>query len=60
MDRHGGDGYEETTADALAGTRACLDYIRKAQPGASGLSRLVQPCVIPRFIPTCTPELLAG
>ena len=60
MDRHGGDGYEETTADALAGTRACLDYIRKAQPGASGLARLVQPCVIPRFIPTCTPELLAG
>ena len=60
MDRHGGDGYEETTAEALEGTRACLDYIRKAQPGASGLSRLVQPCVIPRFIPTCTPELLAG
>jgi len=60
MDRHGGDGYEETTEDALEGTKACLDYIRQAQPGASGLARLVQPCMIPRFIPTCSPELLAG
>jgi len=66
MDRHGGkfdDGgedYEETTEAALAGTRECVEYVRQRQPGASGPARLVQPCVVPRFVPTCTPELLRG
>ena len=60
MDRHGAEGYEESTADALRDTEAVVDYVERRQPGARGPERLVQPCVVPRFIPTCTPALLEG
>ena len=60
MDRNGAEDYEETTADALSGTEAVIDYVKARQPQTRGLDRLVQPCVVPRFIPTCTPELLRG
>ena len=34
--------------------------MRAAQPGVTGPARLVQPCVVPRFVPTCPPALLEG
>ncbi|KAK7233185.1 imidazolonepropionase [Aureococcus anophagefferens] len=60
MDRNGAEGYEETTAAALAGTEAVIEYVKARQPGAAPKTRVVQPCVVPRFIPTCTLPLLAG
>ncbi|KAH8092771.1 imidazolonepropionase [Aureococcus anophagefferens] len=56
MDRNGAEGYEETTADALAGTEAVIEYVKARQPGAAPRTRVVQPCVVPRFIPTAAPE----
>ena len=60
MDRNGAEGYEETTAAALAGTEEVIEYVKARQPRAAPRTRVVQPCVVPRFIPTCTLPLLAG
>ena len=54
MDRNSPAEYSETTAEALAGTEDFIHYVRSLQ------TELVQPVVTPRFIPTCTPELLRG
>jgi guanine deaminase len=49
--------YRDGSADeGVAGTRAVIDRIA-ALAGDGGL---VQPIITPRFIPTCTDELLAG
>ena len=54
MDRNAPEDYVETTAESLAGTEEFIKYVR-------GLgTELVQPVITPRFIPTCTPELLRG
>jgi len=63
MDQHSMDGYVESTADSLRDTEAFIEYV-KALPqhadDAPKAPRLVQPVVTPRFIPTCSSELLAG
>lgn len=53
MDQHGAAGYEETTSDSLRDTRAFIEYCYDCQPEAGDeVSRLVNPVVTPRFIPT--------
>lgn len=54
MDRYSPPDYSETTAESLAGTEAFIHYVRSLR------TELVQPVITPRFIPTCTPELLQG
>ena len=52
------DYYRDTSAaTAVAGTRAVIDYIRAHPGNAEGR---VLPVVTPRFIPSCTDELLQG
>ena len=60
MDQHGGEGYVETTADALRDTEALVEYCVKCEPAASSQTRLVNGSVCPRFIPTCSVPLLRG
>ena len=43
MDRNGAEGYEETTAAALAGTEEVIEYVKARQPGAAPKARVVQP-----------------
>ena len=54
MDRNSPAEYSETTAQALEGTEHFIQYVRGMR------TELVQPVITPRFIPTCTPELLEG
>eukprot|EP00959_Pyramimonas_sp_CCMP1952_P407835 8547218-Pyramimonas_sp.AAC.1 len=54
MDQHGAEGYEESTEESLTETEAFIRYVR-----GLGCAR-VEPVVTPRFIPTCTPALMAG
>lgn len=52
------DYYRDASAEAaIAGTRAVIEHVR-AHPG-NGEGRVL-PAVIPRFIPSCTDEALAG
>lgn len=52
------DYYRDASAEeALAGTRALIDYVRSHPDNADAL---VLPVVTPRFIPSCTDELLEG
>lgn len=52
------DYYRDASVDdALDGTRALIDYVRK-HPGNA--ERQVQPVVTPRFIPACTDATLEG
>lgn len=48
---------DHSVADALAGTRAVIDYVRSHPDNAE---QRVLPVVTPRFIPSCTDELLHG
>lgn len=51
------DYYRDASAeDAIAGTRALIDYVA-AHPENHGL---VHPVVTPRFVPSCTDPLLEG
>lgn len=56
MDRCAPSGYVETTKEALDGTRELIEWFR-AQPS---MMPRVSFAITPRFVPTCTPELLAG
>ena len=48
------------TEASLRDTNAFVDYVYAAQPFATPMTRLVQPSVDPRFIPTCSEALLRG
>jgi cytosine/adenosine deaminase-related metal-dependent hydrolase len=54
MDRHSPDDYIEATADGLRDAEEFVTYTLGKK-----CSR-IQPCITPRFIPTCTPELMKG
>ncbi|KAG2454759.1 hypothetical protein HYH02_000594 [Chlamydomonas schloesseri] len=54
MDRHSPEDYVEATAD---GIRDAEEFIKYTQ--GKKCSR-IEPCITPRFIPTCTPELMKG
>ena len=53
MDRNAPDYYRNTTASDLADTQLWLDNTVAAY-------ELVKPIITPRFVPTCTPELMMG
>lgn len=61
VDRHCPDSYIETTETSINETEDFINYTqaRAAEAGHSP-PYLVQPVVTPRFLPTCTAELLAG
>lgn len=53
--------YIETTQDSLDATKAFIQQMRELYPTAAAEhKKLVLPCVTPRFIPTCSAELLQG
>lgn len=54
MDRNAPDSYVRSTAQDLQEAREVVEHVL-----AKGTARLM-PCVVPRFIPTCTPELMKG
>lgn len=56
MDRNSPDDYQETTQENLDRTRDFVTYVRESDDGRG----LVLPVVTPRFVPTCSLELLAG
>jgi len=63
MDRYCPEGYVETTAQSLADTEAFILKTKAANAAvglAAGSPPLVAPVITPRFLPTCTPELLRG
>ncbi len=53
MDRNAPDYYRNTTASDLADTETWLQNTVEAYD-------LVKPIITPRFVPTCTPELMTG
>ena len=57
------EGYVEATAQSLADTEAFIVGTKAANEALglpAGSPPLVAPVVTPRFLPTCTPELLHG
>jgi guanine deaminase len=52
MDRNCPDFYIEETHDSIRDTKVFVDYVQSFQ------SDLITPCLTPRFVPTCTPELM--
>ncbi|KAI8924445.1 hypothetical protein BC831DRAFT_465680 [Entophlyctis helioformis] len=55
MDRNAPDYYIESTADSIAATRKIVEYIQN-----DIASPLVTAVITPRFVPTCTAELMKG
>lgn len=53
MDRNAPDFYRESTSESLAETRKWLD-------NTANKYKRVKPIITPRFVPTCTPELMLG
>lgn len=60
MDQHSIPNYIETTSSSLSETRRFISLIRDLNRTHSGGLDLVEPVVTPRFVPTCTKELLVG
>ncbi|KAJ3065160.1 hypothetical protein HK102_008016 [Quaeritorhiza haematococci] len=61
MDQNGGEGYVETTEGALRDMEDFIVYVKgKGKGEGKGKEGLVMPVVTPRFIPTCSVELLEG
>ena len=63
MDRHCPPNYVETTSASLADTEAFVVHTRAANAALAlpaGAPPIVAPVVTPRFLPTCTEELLRG
>lgn len=59
--------YSESTSESLAATRAFIDRMQAltsttATTGSTNSPHqtLVHPCITPRFVPTCSKELLEG
>ena len=59
MDRLGPDYYlDESPAAGAAASRACIDHLRRVDPGSAAAPPLVEPVLTPRFAPACTGEAL--
>ena len=57
MDRNSPSDYIETTATSLADTKSFVEWVRDT-PAAT--PPLVHAAITPRFVPTCTMELMEG
>eukprot|EP00292_Cryptomonas_paramecium_P025760 CAMPEP_0113719852 /NCGR_PEP_ID=MMETSP0038_2-20120614/36094_1 /TAXON_ID=2898 /ORGANISM="Cryptomonas paramecium" /LENGTH=75 /DNA_ID=CAMNT_0000648369 /DNA_START=424 /DNA_END=647 /DNA_ORIENTATION=- /assembly_acc=CAM_ASM_000170 len=53
MDRNSPENYIEDTEASLLATEQVVSHIR-----SKGLGNMLLPIITPRFVPTCTPELL--
>ena len=51
---------EDTTATSLSSARSFIRRLREQTSAYPVHRRLVEPVITPRFVPTCTDELLAG
>ncbi|GAA6038125.1 hypothetical protein JCM8097_007559 [Rhodosporidiobolus ruineniae] len=60
MDQHSLPSYIETTASSLYATRDFISQMRQLVAPLPEEQRLVEPVVTPRFVPTCSLELLKG
>jgi guanine deaminase len=60
MDLNGIATYIETTAESLSRTRDFVSSISALVAPLPPNRRLVQPVITPRFIPTCSGELMKG
>ena len=61
MDRLAPETYVESTEEGLARTEAFIEHVReRAAPWTTRGLPLVEPAVVPRFVPTCTTRLLRG
>lgn len=56
MDRHGGEDYEESTEESIGETQKFVNEV--VSDATLHGHRLVAPCVTPRFVPTCTKDLM--
>ena len=57
MDRNSPDFYVETTEKSVDDTLEFVEYVEKLTAGDAG-KMLVQPVITPRFVPTCSSELM--
>ncbi|GAA5942676.1 hypothetical protein JCM1841_004149 [Sporobolomyces salmonicolor] len=60
MDQHSIPSYLETTSSSLADTRVFVSSMRSLVADLPTRLQLVEPVVTPRFVPTCSIELLKG
>eukprot|EP00435_Cladocopium_sp_Y103_P043301 s1813_g12.t1 len=60
VDRHCPDSYVETTQASLNDTEDFIIYTQARAAECGTWPYLAQPVVTPRFLPTCSPELLRG
>jgi guanine deaminase len=62
MDRHSPENYVQSTQQNIDETRELIEYIHKraGKLGERPVLPLLLPIITPRFIPTCTPELLSA
>jgi len=51
---------EKSASESLAASRAFVQRCREIAANLPEFHRLVEPVLTPRFVPTCTDELLAG
>ncbi|GBG32380.1 Guanine deaminase [Hondaea fermentalgiana] len=58
MDRNGQQGYQE--ADTKSALQDAENFVRNLKQSQAGKAGMALPVLTPRFIPTCTPELLRG
>lgn len=61
MDRNSPDDYRErSAAEAIASAERFVEAVQAASGDAGELGALVRPVVTPRFVPTCSQELMEG
>ncbi|KAK4703804.1 guanine deaminase, partial [Phenoliferia sp. Uapishka_3] len=60
MDLNGHESYIETTAEALSRTSEFITAMEALTAPLEPHRRLVEPVITPRFVPTCSKELLVG
>ncbi|GAA5893081.1 hypothetical protein JCM5296_003068 [Sporobolomyces johnsonii] len=60
MDQHSIPSYLETTSSSLSDTREFVSAMRSLVADLPPRLQLVEPVVTPRFVPTCSIELLKG
>ncbi|GAA5911915.1 hypothetical protein JCM8208_002853 [Rhodotorula glutinis] len=60
MDQHSIPTYVETTSSSLSSTRSFISAVRELVAPLALEQQIVEPVVTPRFVPTCSMELLRG
>ncbi|KPV72314.1 uncharacterized protein RHOBADRAFT_55799 [Rhodotorula graminis WP1] len=60
MDQHSIPTYVETTSSSLSSTRSFISAVRELVAPLAPEQQIVEPVVTPRFVPTCSMDLLRG